>query len=74
MICAKRFTQKNTPIQNFQNCRPSCMERHSVNELSARKFSALSLFAYRGAGKFLSFLLLRPLGGGDWGFRLKCNN
>ena len=31
------------------------------------------IFAYHGAGQFLSFLL-RPLGGGDWGLRSKCNN
>ena len=54
----------------------NCMERHSDNdnELSAQKCSALSLFAYQGAGQFVPFLLLRPLGGGDWGLRSKCNN
>ena len=40
------------------------MERYSDNELSARKFSVLSLFAYQGAGLFCSFL----------GFLLKFNN
>ncbi len=54
---------KRVPIWNRMKL--SFMERQSVNELSARKFSALSLFAYQGAGQFLSFLLLCPLGGGD---------
>ncbi len=50
--CTARF-QAPATAQIIRHA--ASMERQRVNELSARKFSALSLFAYQGAGQFCRF-------------------